>query len=52
MSSVPPNLRFEIDDAEDEWIFSERFDYIHGRALLSCFKEPSFVSKLYSPSLL
>ncbi|CAG8977293.1 hypothetical protein HYALB_00012985 [Hymenoscyphus albidus] len=40
---VPPNLRFEIDDAEDEWIFSERFDFIHGRALLSCFKDPSFV---------
>ncbi|KAH8807439.1 S-adenosyl-L-methionine-dependent methyltransferase [Xylogone sp. PMI_703] len=40
---VPPNCRFEIDDAEDEWIFAEKFDYIHGRALLSCFKDPPSV---------
>ncbi|KAK3326182.1 S-adenosyl-L-methionine-dependent methyltransferase [Apodospora peruviana] len=42
---VPPNCQFEIDDAEDEWAFSTKFDYIHGRALLSCFKDPSFVIK-------
>jgi len=34
---VPPNCRFEISDAEDEWIFSQNFDYIHGRMLGSCF---------------
>lgn len=26
--SVPPNCRFEVDDAENEWTFSESFDYI------------------------
>ncbi|KAF4637046.1 hypothetical protein G7Y89_g1041 [Cudoniella acicularis] len=35
---VPPNCHFEIDDAEDEWSFSYKFDYIHGRMLASCFK--------------
>ncbi|KAK3942608.1 S-adenosyl-L-methionine-dependent methyltransferase [Diplogelasinospora grovesii] len=40
---VPANCHFEIDDAEDEWTFSTKFDYIHGRALLSCFKDPSAV---------
>lgn len=30
---VPANCRFEIDDAEDEWIYSHKFDYIHGRYL-------------------
>ncbi|KUJ18903.1 S-adenosyl-L-methionine-dependent methyltransferase, partial [Mollisia scopiformis] len=40
---VPPNCRFEIDDAEDEWNFAEKFDYVHGRALLSCFKDPKHV---------
>jgi len=35
---VPPNCHFEIDDAEDEWTFSYPFDYIHGRALATCFK--------------
>ncbi|KAK6065970.1 methyltransferase domain-containing protein [Seiridium cupressi] len=37
---VPANCRFEIDDAEDEWIYSNKFDYIHGRymcAFLSDF---------------
>jgi hypothetical protein len=29
--------------AEDEWIFSEQFNYIHGRALLSCFNNPKYV---------
>jgi hypothetical protein len=42
-SSVPPNLRFEINDAEDDWVFPQKFDYIHGRALLSCFKNPKQV---------
>lgn len=28
---VPPNCRFEVDDAEDDWVFSYPFDYIHSR---------------------
>lgn len=43
LSSVPANCRFEIDDAEDEWVYSQPFDYIHGRAILSCFKDPGEV---------
>ncbi|KUJ06936.1 S-adenosyl-L-methionine-dependent methyltransferase [Mollisia scopiformis] len=42
---VPPNCRFEVDDAEDEWTYSSKFDYIHGRAMFSCFKDPSSVFK-------
>jgi trans-aconitate methyltransferase len=41
--NVPPNCRFEISDAEEAWNYSQRFDYIHGRALIFCFKDPSFV---------
>ncbi|KAI8309680.1 Secondary metabolism regulator LAE1 [Colletotrichum sp. SAR11_59] len=26
---VPPNVRFEVDDIEDEWTFSQPFQYIH-----------------------
>jgi hypothetical protein len=37
--SIPPNCRFEIEDAEDEWRFSYPFDYIHGRALATYFKD-------------
>ncbi|KAI8158279.1 Secondary metabolism regulator LAE1 [Colletotrichum sp. SAR 10_70] len=30
---VPPNLKFEIDDVEEEWLYSQKFDYIHLRFL-------------------
>ncbi|KAK4209159.1 S-adenosyl-L-methionine-dependent methyltransferase [Rhypophila decipiens] len=40
---IPANCQFEIDDAEEEWLFSKKFDYIHGRALLSCFRDPLYV---------
>ncbi|RYC60301.1 hypothetical protein CHU98_g5919 [Xylaria longipes] len=40
---LPENCRFEIDDAEDEWTYNEPFSFIHGRALLSCFDDPSRV---------
>ncbi|RMJ19470.1 hypothetical protein BHE90_000263 [Fusarium euwallaceae] len=28
---VPPNVRFEIDDWDEEWTYSQPFDYIHSR---------------------
>ncbi|ORY19271.1 S-adenosyl-L-methionine-dependent methyltransferase [Clohesyomyces aquaticus] len=47
-SYVPINCTFEIADAEDEWNFGTQFDYIHGRALLSCFTEPrEMIRKAY-----
>ena len=30
-SWVPPNLSFEIDDAEDTWSYSQPFDFVHVR---------------------
>ncbi|KAL1998704.1 hypothetical protein VTN02DRAFT_5711 [Thermoascus thermophilus] len=30
---VPPNVSFEIDDAEDDWLYTQPFDYIHTRTL-------------------
>ncbi|KAE9370226.1 S-adenosyl-L-methionine-dependent methyltransferase [Stipitochalara longipes BDJ] len=49
LSQIPPNCRFEVDDAEDDWPFTEPFDYIHGRMLLSCFKDPrSVFQKAYN----
>lgn len=32
-SWIPPNLRFEIDDAEEDWSYSYKFDYIHIRSM-------------------
>ncbi|KAE8151604.1 S-adenosyl-L-methionine-dependent methyltransferase [Aspergillus avenaceus] len=30
---VPPNLRFEVDDFEEPWIYSKPFTFIHARDL-------------------
>lgn len=47
--SVPPNYHFETDDAEEEWVYSQPFDYIHGRALVSYFKHPpSIIAKIFA----
>ncbi|KAL5049334.1 hypothetical protein BDW71DRAFT_204599 [Aspergillus fruticulosus] len=32
-SWIPPNLKFEIDDFEQPWTWSQQFDFIHGRML-------------------
>lgn len=48
VSSVPPNVRFEIDDIEEEWTYSEPFNYIHSRfmnASIANWKE--YLKKCY-----
>ncbi|KIW56126.1 hypothetical protein, variant [Exophiala xenobiotica] len=32
-SYVPPNLQFEIADADEEWTFRQRFDLVHSRVM-------------------
>ncbi|KAI0206641.1 S-adenosyl-L-methionine-dependent methyltransferase [Astrocystis sublimbata] len=36
---VPPNCRFEIDDIEDEWMFTSKFDYVHGRHMVGSISD-------------
>ncbi|KAI8316423.1 putative methyltransferase tdiE [Colletotrichum sp. SAR11_59] len=36
---VPPNVRFEVDDVEDEWTFSRPFSYIHSRVMTSSISD-------------
>lgn len=31
--SVPPNLSFQVDDLEDDWTFSQPFDFIFSRMM-------------------
>ncbi|THV49750.1 hypothetical protein BGAL_0181g00230 [Botrytis galanthina] len=40
---VPPNCSFEVNDAEEPWNYSRKFDYIHGRAMVCCFSDPAGV---------
>src|SRR5690606_39072568 len=45
---VPPNVRFEVDDLEDEWLWSEPFDYIHVRTLLGAIADwPAFLRNCF-----
>ncbi|PMD34320.1 S-adenosyl-L-methionine-dependent methyltransferase [Hyaloscypha variabilis F] len=44
-SYIPGNCTFEIDDIEDDWTYSQKFDFIHGRLLVSCFKDHRAVLK-------
>ncbi|KAI9736300.1 MAG: hypothetical protein M1834_001186 [Cirrosporium novae-zelandiae] len=44
-SFVPPNVTFLVDDAEEQWMYSQQFDYIHGRMMTSSFTEPIKVFK-------
>ncbi|KAI4289606.1 MAG: hypothetical protein L6R35_001117 [Caloplaca aegaea] len=30
---VPPNVRFEVDDVEDDWTYHQPFDFIHCRMM-------------------
>lgn len=41
---IPPNVRFEIDDASDEWTFPDNFfDLIHVRSMYGAFSDwPAF----------
>jgi ubiquinone/menaquinone biosynthesis C-methylase UbiE len=46
---VPVNCLFEIDDAEDEWLYTEKFEYIHMRGMMTCFSDPrSVLEKAYN----
>lgn len=35
----PPNLFFELDDAENDWTYNEPFDFIHMRGLSGAFSD-------------
>jgi len=45
---VPPNCRFEIDDVEDDWVHSYKFDYIHGRYICPFLADvPKLLGMIY-----
>ncbi|KAH0422638.1 hypothetical protein CcaCcLH18_12716 [Colletotrichum camelliae] len=36
---TPPNVHFEVDDLDEEWTYSQPFDYIHTRGMNSCIAD-------------
>lgn len=46
---VPPNLKFQIADADEEWTFAQKFDFVHTRLMHDCSLKdwPHFFSAAY-----
>ncbi|EKJ73108.1 hypothetical protein FPSE_06721 [Fusarium pseudograminearum CS3096] len=45
---VPPNLTFYIDDIEDQWTFSYKFDMIYARMMTGSIRDwPKFIQQSY-----
>lgn len=46
---VPPNCRFEIDDAESEWSYErDSFDFIHNRNFVCSIRDwPRLIAQTY-----
>lgn len=45
---VPPNVEFEVDNSEDTWTFSYKFDFIYSRAMEGTFADwPRFFQQCF-----
>ncbi|KAG5665310.1 hypothetical protein KAF25_009435 [Fusarium avenaceum] len=42
---VPPNVKFMIDDIEDEWLNGDDFDFVHLRNMIPILKSPVLLLK-------
>ncbi|KIW27718.1 hypothetical protein, variant 1 [Cladophialophora immunda] len=46
---VPPNVRFEVDDVESEWQYSQPFDFVHCRYMAGSIADwPRLMSQCYN----
>lgn len=39
MNRVPANVKFEVDDAEENWTFQHQFDFVHARYLAAAISD-------------
>ncbi|KAI9840931.1 MAG: hypothetical protein M1837_001110 [Sclerophora amabilis] len=48
LNRVPPNVKFEIDDCEESWIFRAKFDFIHSRCMAAAISNwPKLMSQTF-----
>ena len=46
--SVPPNVRFIVDDIDEEWNYADSFDYIHSRMMALSIKDwEEYIRKIF-----
>ncbi|KAI8296353.1 Secondary metabolism regulator LAE1 [Colletotrichum sp. SAR11_240] len=49
---IPPNVKFLVDDAEDDWISGDDFDFVHLRYMISFLKNiDKFIGQAYKHHL-
>ncbi|KAK1990410.1 S-adenosyl-L-methionine-dependent methyltransferase [Colletotrichum falcatum] len=47
-NDVPPNVKFEVDDIEEDWIYSQPFEYIHSRFMNGSLADwKTFIANAY-----
>ncbi|KAF1810036.1 S-adenosyl-L-methionine-dependent methyltransferase [Eremomyces bilateralis CBS 781.70] len=46
-SFVPPNLEFEVDDANEQWLFKNKFDFIFARQHHSAIEETKLIDQAF-----
>ena len=45
---VPPNVYFEVDDMEEPWTYSQKFDFIHAKWLVGSVRDfPKLMRETY-----
>ena len=45
---VPPNVKFEVDDVEGDWVYAHPFDYIFCRYMTGSIADwPKLVRNIY-----
>ncbi|EQB47995.1 hypothetical protein CGLO_12818 [Colletotrichum gloeosporioides Cg-14] len=45
---IPPNVKFLVDDAEDDWLSGDDFDFVHLRYMISFLKNiDKFIGQAY-----
>ncbi|KAM0403561.1 hypothetical protein ACHAQC_001177 [Fusarium culmorum] len=48
-SWVPPNVKFMVDDIEDEWLNGDGFDFVHLRNMIPILKSPvTLLKQIYA----
>jgi ubiquinone/menaquinone biosynthesis C-methylase UbiE len=47
-SFLPPNCTFQVDDIEENWTYSEKFDFIYSRMMIGSIADvPRFIGQAY-----
>lgn len=46
---VPSNCKFEVDDFNSDWTFTQKFDFVHGRGLMGSSRNyPKLIKQAYN----